>query len=84
MSTWKRYATAILLGTISLGIASNPAAKRTGRSIGAFVYYFQALGKPDASAGFWERLTVSLALAGAGNGRPECAHNHPRPRPSML
>jgi hypothetical protein len=84
VSIWSRSAAAVLLGGISLGVAENPAARRAGDSIGAFVCYFEAMGEPGASAGFWERLTVSLALAGAGSDRPECADKHPGSRPGIL
>jgi hypothetical protein len=71
-------AVALLLAAVSLGGAGTPAGRHAFCSTREFFSYFQASKQSSGSAGFWERLTLSLVLASAANREPGCKNaRHP-------
>ncbi len=60
-----RTLAAILLGVISLSVAATAPGRQTRCSLCEFIGYYQSLSESERPVGFWERVTVSLALASA-------------------
>jgi hypothetical protein len=77
VNRWSRVAAVVVLGMASLGAATSTPGKRAYCSLAEFACYYQALGAPAERAGFWERLTVSIVLAGSGDLPPGHARKCP-------
>ncbi len=70
----------VFLGVLSLGAAASPSTREVRCSLYEFVRYYQALGKSDAQAGFWEKVAVSLALASDHPSSRAAGRPQPAPR----
>ncbi len=55
----------VVLGVISLSAVASVPGRRTRCSLCEFIGYYQSLAESERPVGFWERVTVSLALASA-------------------
>jgi hypothetical protein len=83
VNRWSRTGSIVVLAAASLGTVKSTAGRRAYCSFYEFATYYQALAEPKAQAGFWERLTVSIALVSAHDdapARPAARQSASKPR----
>lgn len=78
MTFWKRGAAALLLTGVSLAAGNTSAGRHAFLSTRQFLCYYQELSQSSRPAGFWDRVGLSLVLAGTAP-KPVCVRTCPRP-----